>query len=234
MNCLHSRRLLLALARAQSGEHAAHIDDCPACARLAKQLESFERDIEDAALVPIPDALAHRILVRRNRPQPIWQYAAAAMLAFVVIGAAVVATVTDLETARTAEAVGPMHPAVVAIAEVADERQELVQSALGAEDIHQNLHRLGLKLKPGEINAYHLGKCRIQGQGGGECEHIVVSTGELHADVMLLESYPHRDRLLVEDRQLVALVSPTSTGAYIVVARSSSAARRVEKLFVKG
>lgn len=232
MNCLHSRRLLLALPRAQSGEHAAHIDDCPACARLAKQLGSFERDIEDAALIPIPDALAHRILVRRNRPQPIWQYAAAAMLAFVVIGAAVVATVTDLETARTAEAVGPMHPAVVAIAEVADERQELVQSALGAEDIHQDLHRLGLKLKTGEVNAYHLGKCRMQ--GGGQCEHIVVSTRELHADVMLLASYPHRDRLLVEDRQLVALVSPTSTGAYIVVARSSSAARRIEKLFVKG
>lgn len=232
MNCLHSRRLLLALPRAQSEEHAAHIDDCPACARLAEQLESFERDIEDAALVPIPDALADRILVRRKPSQPTWQYAAAAMFAFVAIGAAVVATVTDLESARTAEAVGPMHPAVVAIAEVTDERQELVQSALGPKDVHQDLHRLGLKLKPGEVSAYHLGKCRIQ--GGGDCEHIVVSTPDVHADVMLLENYPHRDRLLVEDRQMVALVSPTGTGVYIVVAQSSSAAKRVEKLFVKG
>jgi hypothetical protein len=231
MNCLQSRRLLLALPRAHSDEHRTHIDACPGCARLTQELEAFGRDIEDAALVPIPDSLVDRILLRRKHSQPIWQYATAAILALAAVGIALVAGVAEPYLDRTVEAVGPTHPAVVAIAEVTDEQQELVQSALGADDIHQDLQRLGLKLKPGEATAYHLGKCRIQ--GGGDCDHIVVSTHDVHADVMLLEHYPHSDRLLVADRQMVALLSPTGSGVYIVVAQSSSAAKRVEKLFVK-
>ena len=231
MNCLHSRKLLLALPRQQSDEHRTHIEACHSCRKLRQELDAFERDIEDAALIPIPDALTHRILLRKKRMQPVWRYAAAAVLAVAATGMVIFAGLDEVRPDRTAQAVGPTHPAVAAIAEVADERLDFVRNTLGDEDIRQGLKRLGLALKGGDVSAYHLGKCQIS--AGRDCDHIVISTHDAHADVMLLNGYAQHDRLLVEDRHMVALVGPAAGGVYIVVAQSPRAARRVEKLFVK-
>jgi Protein of unknown function (DUF3379) len=236
MNCLESRRLLLAAPRAQSAVHRAHVASCEDCSRLAHRLSDLERDIEGAVLVPVPDALSHRILLARHG-RPMWQYAAAAAFAFVSIAAGLLAggVVETPGSPATVQAVGPTHPAVVAIAEVAndDEKPQLATTTPGEEmiELQQGLKRLGLTIRNG-TSAHYIGKCRIE--GSSECDHIVLSTAEGYANVMLVPDYPLADRVLVSDRRMVALVTPARNGAYIVVADSAKTAKRMEKVFVKG
>jgi hypothetical protein len=233
MNCLQSRRLLLTSPRERSAAQQAHISACEGCAKLASRLGDLDRSIENAALVPIPDALAHRILLRRREPR-IWQHALAAAVAIVSIGTGLLAAdaADALGSPKTMQAVGPTHPAVIAIAEVVDETGALAGPVRSDAQMEHNLRRLGLSLKPGAGVAHHVGACRID--GAAECEHIVLSTPDTHANVMLVPDYPLTDRVLVTDRRMVALVSPVGRGGYIVVADSPKAVKSVEKLFVRG
>src|SRR5260370_31462320 len=58
-----------------------HLEGCPECARLASRLGDLDARIADAALVPVPDALADRVLRGRSR-QRRWPYAVAAAVLF--------------------------------------------------------------------------------------------------------------------------------------------------------
>jgi hypothetical protein len=78
MDCLESRRLLLACPRERAPGHSSHLVACAACSRLAQRLSSLERNLEEAALVSVPDALSARVLFAR-RPAARWRYAAAAV-----------------------------------------------------------------------------------------------------------------------------------------------------------
>jgi hypothetical protein len=233
MTCLQSRRLLLASPRERSAEHQAHISACESCSKLTLRLGDLDRSIESAALVPVPDALTHRILLRQREPRT-WQYAAAAAVAILSVAVGLVAAevVEAPGFPKTVQAVGPMHPAVIAIAEVVDESSGLDQATRNDAHMEHGLKRLGLSLKPGAAVAHHIGACHIE--GAAECEHIVLSTPHAHANVMLVTDYPLSDRVLVTDRRMVALVSPAARGGYIVVADTVKAARSVEKLFVRG
>jgi hypothetical protein len=226
--------MLLASPRERSAGHQAHITTCDGCTKLALRLADLDRSIESAALVPVPDALAHRVLLRRRKPS-FSRYAAAAAVAVLSMGIGLIAVdVVDAPGfTKTVQAVGPTHPAVIAIAEVIDEDSVLDQGAGARSGAHMEhgLKRLGLSLKPGAGVAHHVGACRIE--GAAECEHIVLSTPEAHANVMLVPDYPLTDRVLVTDRRMVALVSPVARGGYIVVADSVKAAKSVEKLFVR-
>ena len=233
MNCLQARRLLLSSPRERSAEHQAHISTCERCATLGLRLGDLDRSIENAALVPVPDALTHRILLRHGEPST-WRYAVAAAVALLSIGIGLVAA-DVVETPgfpKTVQAVGPTHPAVIAIAEVVEESGSLDQTTRNDAHMEHGLKRLGLTLKPGAAVAHHIGACRIE--GAAECEHIVLSTPEAYANVMLVPDYPLSDRVLVTDRRMVALVSPAARGGYIVVADSVKAAKSVDKLFVRG
>jgi hypothetical protein len=233
MNCLQSRRLLLAAPRQRFDDHRVHIISCDSCARLVHQLVDLERSIEDALLVPVPDALVHRILLRQLK-RPRWYYVAAAVFAVMsMVLVLVTGGIIDKPDFRgTMQAVGPSHPTVGAISEVMEGKSEADDALPDGANIEQGLRRLGLRLKPGAAVAYHVGTCRIEGVG--ECEHIALSTPKAYADVMLVPQYPASERVLVTDRRMVALMTPAGSGAYIVVADSAQAARTVDKLFVEG
>jgi hypothetical protein len=236
MDCLNSRRLLLAAPREQSQEHRAHINVCRHCESLAQRLLELDRFIERMALIPIPDGLAYRVLHRALllRPPQMWRYAAAAAVA---IASSVVAlfAVDGIESpglVTRAHAVGPTHPAVVAITEVVEEDALPPIPPVEGARVQQGLKGLGLAFNAGHASARYVGKCHID--GSSDCEHIVVSAPDVHANVMLVRDYPIKDRVLVEDRRMVALMSPAGQGGYIVVAQSLKAAKRVEKLLVRG
>ena len=74
MDCLHARRLLLADSGAQSSEARAHLVACRGCARFSRDLAKLDPTIEDAVLVPIPDALAPRVMLGLRRLRS-WRYA---------------------------------------------------------------------------------------------------------------------------------------------------------------
>jgi hypothetical protein len=236
MNCLESRRLLLAAPRSRNTEHNAHIAACAECARLVSDLADLDRRIEKAAYIPAAEALSHRVLMR-GRPRPPWQYAAAAAFAIacVALGLMGADLVYAPGYARTAEAVGPTHPGVAAIEQVADEDVERSYSATvsdGPAEIEQGLKRLGLVLRKGEATAHYVGKCHVS--GSSQCDRIVLSTAYGHANVLLMPDYPMPDRMLVSDRRMIALVNPAARGGYIVVADTARTARRMERLLTSG
>ena len=67
MNCFESRRALLIEPRNRSGDLGAHLASCDACTHVAERLAKLDRDVAEAASVPLPDALAERILLARQR-----------------------------------------------------------------------------------------------------------------------------------------------------------------------
>jgi hypothetical protein len=72
MNCLECRRRLLTTPQARDADLAAHLNDCPTCARLAQQQNQFEQQLGAALCVPVPDNLHDRVRLaasmRRRRP----------------------------------------------------------------------------------------------------------------------------------------------------------------------
>jgi hypothetical protein len=233
MNCLEARRKLLTQPARRSADIDAHVSACGTCGQLAADLDKLDREITDAASIRPPDGLAQRILLAR-RPSPKRPYAIAAAI---VAGAAIATTAaTQLVGSpfmtNTIEAVGPAHPAAAAISEVAEDAiRPSVPTAEASQEVERVLRRLGLRLREGEATIQYVGKCYV---AAGDCDHIVLSTRDAHANVMLVPDYRFSERVIVTDRRMIALVHPRGTGGYIVVADKPETARRIEKLFVKG
>jgi hypothetical protein len=195
------------------------------------ELTELEHRLEQAALVPVPDGLAQRVLLAPHR-RPVWHYAAAATVLITAIGSAwLLPGVVDVSIlARPVETVGPSHPAVAAISLVVDERSELAHAGDTAE-MDQRLKELGLKLDSRAVHAYYAGRCQLPGTA---CDLIVLDTPEARANVVLVPDYPIADQVLVADRRMIALVNPAKTGGYIVVADNPKVAKRMQKLFTRG
>src|SRR5512134_438398 len=112
MDCLACRRLLLTSPRAHNVEAREHLATCATCSRFRTEIEDLERRIDEAALVRVPDALAHRMLLNRRR-RPVWHYATAAAIVIVAGLSAVLPRMLDAAFLPTPlAAVGPSHPAV--------------------------------------------------------------------------------------------------------------------------
>jgi hypothetical protein len=234
MSCLDTRRSLLAAPRARSPALAAHLASCAECSRLSARLSELDARIADAALVPVPDALAHRILrVRSHRRR--WPYAAAAALLVVsvLIGFAAPHLRDAAGGTDSLDAVGPSHPAVAAIAMVVEQQPAYLDEAHGIDirAMEDGLKKLGLSLKMEGVKVDYAGKCQLPDTA---CDHIVLETPDGHVSVILVPDYPVGSRVLIADRRMTALVSPAGQGSYIVVAGSPKVAKRTSRLFVKG
>jgi hypothetical protein len=203
---------------------------CAPCARFASALEDLDARIEDAALVPVPDALTGRILKRRLR-RPMWPYGAAAVVVLALAAAVGVPSIVERTLpANPVQAVGPNHPAVAAISLVTEHRAELARQG-DATEMAERLKQLGLALENGDVHAYYAGKCRLPDV---ECDLIVLDAPDARASVVLVPDYPIAGTAVVEDRRMTALVSPAKTGGYIVVADSPKVAKRMQRLFRRG
>jgi hypothetical protein len=238
MNCLDARRSLLAAPRARSAELDRHVAECAECARLDARLNDLDARITDAALVPVPDALAERVLRerawRRPAPRRRWQLVAAAAVLTTALAAMIGPQLwEDSGLSMPITAVGPTHPGVSAIAVVVDQQPAYVDEAQGVDlaAMEEALKRLGLTLKKNGVDVAYAGKCYMPDT---ECQHIVLNTPDGHVSVILMPGSPVGSRALVVDRRLTALVTPVGSGGYVVVAGSQRIAKRTERLFVKG
>jgi hypothetical protein len=226
MNCLATRRMLLGSPREQTAELRAHIGHCTTCRSLAAELTELNREIEEAALIPVPDALTHRLLLR-NRRRSTWHYmAAVAGMVTLVFSGLVLFDINDAHI----EAVGPNHSAVAAITLVVDDKMELMKAGDNIE-MQQRLKQLGLALDVGDVHAYYAGKCQMV---SSECDLIILDTPESRANVVLMPRDVLQRRVLVSDRQMTALATPAKAGSYIVVADSPKVAKRMQRLFRRG
>ncbi len=121
MNCFQFRRLLLAEPRQLTPEQKAHRDECASCARLVRSVEQLEERLEKAALVPVPEGLAERVLLRHKISSPNrWGTLALAASLAIAVGVGLhFAVFSDRsEPVLIAERVDVNHPAVAAISYV--------------------------------------------------------------------------------------------------------------------
>ena len=237
MNCLACRRSLLASPRENATALHEHLEQCPECARLARNVQAFDRRVSRAMRLPVPDGLAERILLPRLTT-PRWHYgaAAAALIAAIAIGAmapALLQSEESEEPALAAAAVGPFHPAVEAIAMVVEQEPALLKEGRIGDPrvLERKLKDLGLEFKKSNVSMRYIGKCHLR---GNDCDHLVLVTPEGHVSVILMGEEYASQRVLVADRRMTALLSPAPSGAYIVVAESPKAVKRAQKLFVQG
>ena len=233
MTCFEFRRLLLAHPREKTAEQAEHLAQCSRCAELAANAAAFEARLEQAVLVPVPDSLADKILLRqRMRPQARqvrWAIAATLMIG-VALGIQLYRTYDPAGASpNLATAVGMNHPAVAAISFVIDhEPQILKENRSGDPDVMMNaFQRLGLKFPGDGVSVRYLGKCPVP---GGTGEHVVLTTPYGRVTLILVPDYPIGSRILVADRNMTALASPAGNGGYIVVAQSAQTIRQIERI----
>jgi hypothetical protein len=193
-------------------------------------MDDLDRRIEEAALVRVPDALAHRILLQSRR-RPVWHYAAAAAVVLAVgLGALLPRMFDAAFLSNPVQAVGPSHPGVAAISLVVDDRFEL-EGHGNATEMRERLRHLGLALDNAHVHAYYAGKCQLPGV---ECDLILLDAPDGRASVVLVPDYPNLSQALIADRRMIALVSPAKHGGYIVVADSPKIAKRMHRLFRRG
>ncbi len=233
MTCFEFRRLLLAQPRELTPLQQGHAADCASCAKAAEEAAALDMRRAQSVLVPPPEALADKILLRQKRA-PRAHYGLWAMAATLVIGIGLGIQVyrsydTAHENVNTATAVGTNHPAVAAISFVLDHEPRLLQENRSGDPnvMRAAFQRLGLKL-PGEgVSVRYLGKCPVP---GGTGDHVVLQTPYGHVTLILVPDYPVGSRVLVADRNMTALATPVQKGGYIVVAQSPQVIREIQRM----
>jgi hypothetical protein len=233
MTCFEFRRLLLVQPRELTPLQQAHAADCVRCAKAAEDAAVLDMRRAQTVLVPTPDALADKILLRQKMGFRA-RYGAWAVAATVVIGIAIGAQLyrshdTAHESVNTAIAVGTNHPAVAAISFVLDHEPQLLQENRSGDPnvMRSAFQRLGLKLPEDGVGVRYLGKCPVP---GGTGDHVVLQTRYGQVTLILVPDYPVGSRVLVADRNMTALASPVAKGGYIVVAQSAQIIRDVERM----
>lgn len=235
MTCFEFRRLVLAHPREKTAEQEEHLAQCSRCAKLAADAAAFEARLEEAVLVPVPDALADKILLRQKmRPRArhgLWAIAATLVIG-VALGTQLYRTYDAAhENLNTAMAVGMNHPAVAAISFVIDHEPQLLrENRSGERDVMLSaFQRLGLKVPGDGVDVRYLGKCPVP---GGTGDHVVLATPYGHVTLILVPDYPVGSRVMVADRNMTALASPSGGGGYIVVAPSPQTIRQIERMLI--
>lgn len=235
MNCLEFRRLLLLDPRHKGTQQEQHAAECPACARLAADAASFDAKLEEAALVPVPDALAERVLLRRKM-RPAARYGTWALAASLLIAVALGVGFYETRDARnehllSAATLGTSHPAVAAISYVLDHEPQLLRENRSGDPavMQAALRRLGLSLPQDGVTVRYLGKCPVPGGSG---DHVVLSTPHGQVTLILIPEYPVGSRVMVADRNVTAVMSPARDGGYIVVAASPRTVRQIERMLL--
>lgn len=235
MNCFEFRRRILAIPAETTHERERHSRMCAACEHLAKEMERFEAGLHDAALVPVPDGLAARVLLRRaHQPTPFgaWALAASLVLALGVAlhfhggfpgkGSEVAPAATHSE----------QQAARAAISYVLDYEPRLLEENRAGDpgEMRQALLQLGLRLPADGVTVRYLGKCPVVPDG--TAEHIVLRTAHGQATLILAPRRPVASREVVTHRNRTAIISPARAGGYMLISDSQETIRSLEKMLM--
>ena len=188
MNCLLTRRTLLADPHAGAPALSAHLAQCDACRQFAQRLAGDETLLHAAISVPPPEQLAERILLRtklRSR-RPDWfrwigDWSQPRRAGYAVAASAVLAL--GLWWAAPA----PHNPAQwseVVLAHVIGEPGALTTSApIATQVLNDALKDYGLALNAGMGTLRYLEHCPLP---GGRGIHAVIETPDLGKVTLVL------------------------------------------------
>ena len=235
MNCLEFRRLVLIRPRQITAEQQAHLERCARCAEFAQSVAHDEAAIEQAMLVPVPEGLAARVLLRhRIRGPNRWSTLALAASLLVAVGVAFYFHEAPRrgDEIVSAQLPGANQHAVAAISYVLHREPRLLKENRAGDPkvMHAALSKLGLSLPANLGSVRYLGKSMLP--DGTTGEHIVLQTPYGHVTLFLMPEVFLASRVVVSDRNLQALVAPRRDGCYILIADSSQTLKRVEAMLI--
>jgi hypothetical protein len=235
MNCFEFRRLILASPREKTRGQEEHMAQCNSCANLAREMENFESQLEEAALVPVPDALAERVLrrhqVRRPSQYQSWALAASLVAALGVGLYFYPSPGGEEDRIHAAMSLGTNHPAVKAITHVLDDEPRMLEEKRSVDPMAMRaaFTRLGLNVPSvGTTTVLYFDKCPMMGGAG---DHIVLQTPFGRVTLILVPDQPF-SRVVVADRQMAALAAPAPAGGFILIANSAQTVARFEKMLM--
>ncbi|MGH8679040.1 MAG: DUF3379 family protein [Burkholderiales bacterium] len=225
MDCLTFRRLKLAVPHDTSPEVIAHVQSCTDCAAFVRQLDAFERDLENVANVAVPEGLAEKIILRQRRPQwftrSINNYVALAATVVLSVAAVVAYNVAGSrnELAETFAAhVAAESDVLLANATIEPARLERAFSGFGGH-IDQPI---------GEVR--FLGQCLIQGV---MATHMLVQTPYGSATLILIPAHGAATRWPLRRDGYSVVVLPMPKGSLGIVTDTPEQASKVQSLISK-
>ena len=214
-------------------EQEAHLERCARCAEFAQSVAHDEAAIEQAMLVPVPEGLAARVLLRHGIRGPNrWSTLALAASLLVAVGVAFYfhEAPGPGDEIVSAQRSGANQRAVAAISYVLDrEPQLLTENRAGDPKVmHAALSKLGLSLPANIGSVRYLGNSVLP--DGSRGEHVVLQTPYGHVTLILMPDQFLASRVAVSDRNRQAIVAPRRDGCYILIADSSQTLKRVEAM----
>lgn len=232
MNCFEFRKLLLTDPRVRTHEQERHLAECDACESLTREMETFEAHVHDALRVPVPEALAERVLLRRKiRVSAVRVWALAASLVAALGTGIYFYRASDEERVLTAAVLGVKHPAVMAITHVLDEEPQMLRQNRGVDPVMMRaaFTRQGLRVPGNGTTVRYFDKCPMTGGAG---EHVVLQTPFGQVTLILVPDQPFASRVVVAYRDRTAVVNPVRSGSYIVVTDSLKNVKQIEKMLM--
>ena len=200
-----------------------------------KEIESLDSRIEKALLVPVPESLDERVLLRQKirRPSRLAPFALAASITLAVgLGILVYHERRPAnEQVVAGAALGGQHTALAAISYVLDHEPQLLRANQAGDPavMRDALLRLGMRLPEDRIRVRYLGKCPVP---SGTGEHVVLETPLGHVTLILVPNRSLGTRVVVDYRNRVAVASPVGNGSYILVADSLQTVRQLEQMLM--
>lgn len=235
MNCIEFRRLILAEPRARSEEQQAHVAQCEACAGFMKEIESLDSRIEEAILVPVPESLDERVLLRRKIRAPAmrtWALAAS-LVAALGLGIYFYRSPGGVEERiQAATSLDTNHLAARAIGHVLNDEPQMLKDNPGFDPavMQAAFTRLGFNVPAEATTVRYFGPCPMMRD---MAEHVVLQTPFGQVTLILVPNQPFASRVVVADRDKTAVVGPArARGYYILVADSLTKARQAEKMLI--
>lgn len=222
MDCLTFRRLKLAVPLDASPEVIAHMQTCADCAAFTRQLEAFERELEEVANVAVPEGLAEQIILRHRRPQ--WFKRSSLALA-----ATVVLSVAALVVFNVTESNNEMADTFVA--HIVDEPGSMfANTAVEPAMLVQAFAGFGGQIVEPIGEARFVGKCRV---GNVIATHMLVRTPYGDATVILMPEHGKATRRPLNREGYSVVVVPVPKGTVGIVTESAEQASKVESLITK-
>lgn len=212
MNCLEFRRQKLAAPNDVSLEAREHESSCAGCADFMRKADRFEAELAAAIAVPVPENLAHRVLLSHGLKR---DYRARVMgiAASLLLVTAMTFSTGYYVSAPSTYVFDSSFKHVLGEPVAMSARQTVTR-----KDMEQALAGSGATLVADVSGAVsYLNDCPVPGGFG---KHIVLQTAAGKVTVITMPNQRVMRKGTMESGGLIAEVMPAGKGSYAIIAPS--------------
>jgi len=221
VNCLETRRRVLAEPSVANAGLGEHLRDCPPCGRFAARARDFDESLRRVLDVDVPAVLADSLVwmsVERVRMRRRALIAGCASLAIAAtLGAASMWLQRD----------DPMALACIDFVVEEEANAILMSSRPDSDALRNAVNRLGIDLAPQFGSVRYIGNCLFQGT---LAYHLIAATPQGKVTMLLMPERRLDAPRSGNARGLHASVVPVGSGSIVFIAESASSLERARQM----